>query len=66
MTPDATLLVGDSIVDLRTARAAGSGIGIVRYGFGFETIQAGPDVSLEWVIDRPSDLLTVYRKNTLR
>ena len=33
------LLVGDSAIDLRTARAAGSRICIVRYGFGFRFAQ---------------------------
>jgi phosphoglycolate phosphatase len=30
-----TIMVGDSAIDLRTARAAGTGICLVRYGFGF-------------------------------
>ena len=34
--PAATLLVGDSIVDWRTARAAATPICLARYGFGFE------------------------------
>jgi phosphoglycolate phosphatase len=66
VAPDETLLVGDSLVDLRTARAAGSSICLVRYGFGFETMSGDPIVSSEWVIGRPEDLLTVYGKNTLR
>src|SRR5471032_933152 len=32
----ATLLVGDSIVDWRTARAAATSVCMARYGFGFE------------------------------
>jgi phosphoglycolate phosphatase len=32
----ATLFVGDSVIDLRTARAAGTPICIACYGFGFE------------------------------
>jgi len=33
--PDDTIMVGDSAIDLRTARAAGTPICLVRYGFGF-------------------------------
>jgi phosphoglycolate phosphatase len=33
--PAETLMVGDSAIDLRTARAAGTRICLVRYGFGF-------------------------------
>jgi phosphoglycolate phosphatase-like HAD superfamily hydrolase len=33
--PDDTIMVGDSAIDLRTARAAGTRICLVRYGFGF-------------------------------
>jgi phosphoglycolate phosphatase len=35
VTPGATLLIGDSPVDLATARAAGTRICLARYGFGF-------------------------------
>ena len=31
-----TVMVGDSAIDLRTARAAGTRLCIVRYGFGFD------------------------------
>jgi phosphoglycolate phosphatase len=34
-TPETTLLVGDSPVDLATARAAGTRICLARYGFGY-------------------------------
>ena len=33
-TPDATLLVGDSSVDVETARRAGVRVCVARYGFG--------------------------------
>jgi phosphoglycolate phosphatase len=33
---DQTVLVGDSRVDQRTARAAGTGLCVARYGFGFD------------------------------
>ncbi|MBC7832418.1 MAG: HAD hydrolase-like protein, partial [Hyphomicrobium sp.] len=32
-----TMMVGDSVIDFRTARAAGSAACLVRWGFGFET-----------------------------
>jgi phosphoglycolate phosphatase-like HAD superfamily hydrolase len=32
-----TLMVGDSAIDLRTARAAGARACLVSYGFGFQT-----------------------------
>jgi phosphoglycolate phosphatase len=34
-TPDDTLLVGDSAIDLETARRAGARCCLVSYGFGF-------------------------------
>jgi phosphoglycolate phosphatase len=33
--PETTLMVGDSRIDLETARAAGTGVCLARYGFGF-------------------------------
>jgi phosphoglycolate phosphatase len=41
VTPEATLLVGDSPVDLATARAAGTRICLARYGFGYRFDQDG-------------------------
>ncbi len=38
-TAAATTMVGDSAIDLRTARAAGTGVCLVRYGFGFRTAE---------------------------
>lgn len=34
-----TIMVGDSAIDLRTARAAGTRVCLVRYGFGFRTAE---------------------------
>jgi phosphoglycolate phosphatase len=54
--PAATLMVGDSAIDLRTARAAGVRCCLVRYGFGFPS--AEPLLTLQdRVIDRPEDLI---------
>jgi phosphoglycolate phosphatase len=54
-SPDTTALIGDSIVDLRTARAAGVRLCLVRYGFGYTTAAAeltGDDL----IASSPSDL----------
>ena len=40
-TPDDTTMVGDSVIDWRTARAAGTHVCLVRYGFGFEGVPIG-------------------------
>ena len=55
----ATLLVGDSSVDLRTARAAGSAICLARYGFGFESVDARELTSDARTIDSPHELLAL-------
>jgi phosphoglycolate phosphatase len=57
-TIDQTRMVGDSAIDLKTARAAGVPICLVRYGFGFKT--AEPLLAPEdRVIDQPKQLLAV-------
>jgi len=50
-----TIMVGDSAIDVKTARAAGVRPCVARYGFGFWSVGdlLGADDS---VIDRPSDL----------
>jgi phosphoglycolate phosphatase len=55
--PSSAVMVGDSVVDVRTARAAGARACVTRYGFGFtpaaiDALQPG-----ETAIDRPLDLL---------
>jgi len=54
---DDTLLVGDSIIDWRTARHARSAICIARYGFGFEGFPIDQLQPGDLVIDRPDQLL---------
>jgi phosphoglycolate phosphatase len=52
-----TLMVGDSVIDWRTARAAPSRVCLARYGFGFDSVpmdELGPD---DHVIDAPRQLL---------
>jgi phosphoglycolate phosphatase len=56
-TPFSTVLVGDSIVDLRTARAAGVRIFLARYGFGFDSLLSDQLNSDDRLIDSPTDLL---------
>ena len=53
----ATLMVGDSVMDWKTARAAATAVCLARYGFGFDSIplhELAPD---ERVIDDPRELL---------
>jgi phosphoglycolate phosphatase len=58
--PARTMMVGDSAIDLATARAAGSRICLARYGFGFRI----PDPDLhgdELIVDRPSEIVAAVR-----
>jgi phosphoglycolate phosphatase len=55
----ATLLVGDSAIDWRTARAAGTQVCLARYGFGFDSIRVDELAPEELVIDAPLDLLSL-------
>lgn len=52
-----TLLVGDSIIDCRTARAAATPLCVARYGFGFESLPAETLSDDDRVIDSPRELL---------
>ena len=56
--PGRTLMVGDSFVDLRTARSAGTRACVARYGFGFSGIPVGELNDDDWVIDHPLELAT--------
>ena len=55
---DSTLLVGDSRVDLDTARRGGVRVCLARYGFGFRFDKGDFDGS-ELFVDRPGDLLVL-------
>jgi phosphoglycolate phosphatase len=57
--PADTVMVGDSAIDLRTARAAGTRVCLVRYGFGFQTA-AGELVGDELIVDHPSQIPTIF------
>jgi phosphoglycolate phosphatase len=54
--PAQTLLVGDSLVDWETAHAASAPIGLVSYGFGFESIPPDRLAATDLIIDHPSEL----------
>jgi phosphoglycolate phosphatase len=54
-----TLLVGDSVIDFRTARAASTAICLARYGFGFEGFPRPELERVDRVIDAPADLLAL-------
>lgn len=57
-SPGRTLLVGDSAVDLETARRAGTCVCLARYGFGFRT----DEIALrgdEVVVDSPAEIAAV-------
>jgi phosphoglycolate phosphatase len=55
-TPRSTLLVGDSRIDLQTARNAGTQICLARYGFGYDFTDADFD-GTEHFIDDPQGLI---------
>lgn len=52
-----TLLVGDSLIDWRTAQQAPSAICLARYGFGFEGFPEGQLRPGDRVIDKPTELM---------
>jgi phosphoglycolate phosphatase len=54
--PDETLLVGDSVVDLDTAKQAGVAICLARYGFGFPRIPPYRLSGDEATIAHPAEL----------
>lgn len=56
--PHATVMVGDSAIDLRTARAAGTRLCLLRYGFGFQTA-AGELTGDDRVIDHAAEIPTI-------
>lgn len=58
-TAASTLLVGDSVIDWRTAQHAGTAICLARYGFGFEGIPRDALTSHDCIIDDPTALLAM-------
>ncbi|GAC1457178.1 MAG: phosphoglycolate phosphatase [Gemmatimonadaceae bacterium] len=57
-----TMLVGDSGVDLQTARKAGVRVCLARYGFGFPDIAPEELIGDEIVVDAPRDILKAVRR----
>ena len=56
---DRTLLIGDSNVDLETARAAGVRLAVASYGFGFARIDPAALRDTDLMLRQPVDLLTL-------
>jgi phosphoglycolate phosphatase len=54
--PGGTVLVGDSLVDFDTARAAGVALCLTRYGFGYETFPRDRLTGREALVDTPAEL----------
>jgi phosphoglycolate phosphatase len=63
-TPETTLLVGDSAIDLETARRSGTAICLARYGFGFR-FDPRDFRGDERFIDSPADLPAVLLQPNL-
>jgi hypothetical protein len=51
--------VGDSRIDWRTARAAGTAICLARYGFGFEGFKAEDLAPGDLAIEAPVELIAL-------
>jgi phosphoglycolate phosphatase len=58
---DDTMMVGDSAIDLRTARAAGTRVCLARYGFGFATA-ARELTGDELIAESPADVVRVNQR----
>ena len=56
---ESALLVGDSVIDWRAARAAATPVCLARYGFGFESVPVQDIGSADRVIDAPAGLLAL-------
>ena len=59
VSPAETLMVGDSVTDLRTARAAGASACVARYGFGFAQMPADELQGAAFLVDRPLEIAAV-------
>lgn len=57
-TPSDTILIGDSVIDWRTARAAGTSVCLARYGFGFQGFPTEQLGAQDRLVDAASELLT--------
>ncbi|HEX5109011.1 MAG TPA: HAD-IA family hydrolase [Vicinamibacterales bacterium] len=61
-TAGQTVMVGDSRIDFETARAAGTAICLVRFGFGYETFPAGLLSGDEGLADAPRQLPAIIER----
>lgn len=61
-TPETTLMVGDSRIDLETARNAGTRLCLARYGFGFEQIDPGRIQAGDLIVDAAAEIGAALRK----
>ena len=61
-----TVLVGDSVIDWRTAKNAATKICLARYGFGFEGVPAGELGPETLVVDEPAELMRVVTVRSVR
>ena len=59
-----TLMVGDSVTDLRTARAARAAACVARYGFGFAQMPADELDGAAYLVDRPDEIASVVGRFT--
>jgi phosphoglycolate phosphatase len=59
--PRETIMIGDSAVDVATARAAGTRMCIARYGFGFRPAAVDPGAD-DVVVDRPEEIVLAVRQ----
>ena len=57
--PRETVLVGDSAVDVQTARNAGTRVCLARYGFGYRNLQPDVLTGAELAVDDPRELPSV-------
>jgi phosphoglycolate phosphatase len=57
--PVFTLLVGDSVIDSRTAHAAGATACLARYGFGFEGFPMEELWPADLIVDSPQQLVNL-------
>jgi phosphoglycolate phosphatase len=55
--PASTVLVGDSVIDWQTARAAGASVCLVSYGFGFDSFPTSRLSEDDRVVHTPTDLI---------
>jgi phosphoglycolate phosphatase len=57
VSAETTMLVGDSVIDWRTARSAAARVCLARYGFGWNGFPTDQLAAEDWIIDSPVELL---------